>query len=110
MSKNIKLKVKNVIYILTIDDIIYCQSDQTGTKIYKLDHSSEHINANINELERKLISHYFWRTDSTHLINLNCLEEIPSDENTKLTLIDKSKIPIDKLKRKNLIKALEELR
>lgn len=109
MSAKVKLRVKNIIYVLSVDDIIYCESDDSGSLIHKFDHTSEHINANLNELERKLNEHFFWRTDGTHLVNLNCLEEIPADDKEELTLIDKSKVPIDKTKRKNLIEALEEL-
>lgn len=109
MSAKVKLRVKNVVYILSVDDIIYCESDSNGSLIHKFDHTSEHIDANINELERKLNAHFFWRTDGSHLVNLNCLEEIPADDNTELTLIDKSKVPIDIIKRKKLLKALEDL-
>lgn len=110
MSSKVKVRIQNIIYVLSVDDIIYCESNDSGSTIHKLDHTTEHINASINELERKLSAHFFWRTDGAHLVNLNCLEEIPEDDNTKLTLIDKSKVPIEKTKRKSLIEALEELR
>lgn len=108
MGKKIKINIKSVIYLLNVDDILYCEAEEQGSAIHKADHSIDHIDANINDLERKLRAYYFWRTDAKHLVNLKCLEEVPS-KSGELTLIDKSKIPIDKTRKKNLLEALNDL-
>ncbi len=107
MSQKVKINIKSLIYIFTIDDILYCEANSKGSTIHHIDKSIEHIDANINDLERKLNAYYFWRTDSKHLVNLNCLEEV-ADNSSELTLIDKSKIPIDKMRKRSLIEALND--
>lgn len=108
MGQKVKINIRSVIYMLTVDDILYCEASHKGSTIHKIDHTVEHIDASINDLERKLNAYCFWRSDLKHLVNLNCLEEVPEDR-SELTLIDKSIIPVDKRRKRNLLDALNDL-
>jgi two-component system LytT family response regulator len=102
-----KLLVKTVDnqFIVSINDIIRCQSDGSYTMIYTTDMQIL-TSRNLKYYEGILHSHIFVRVHQSHLVNLKYVKSIKSSH--LLTLTDSSEVPVSTRKKAFLKELLKQ--
>lgn len=101
----IRIKDKNIVHLIEITNIIYCQSKGnyssiTAKDVYK---SLKNIQSLITNQDSSL----FFRCHKSFLVNISCISEIDIKSN-ELHLYNGTNLPVAKSKKKGLERALND--
>lgn len=108
LTPNIAIKNGNN-YLFTHDgNILHLQSSGSYSKIILQDGQTHVIAKTLKELELKLPSN-FMRVHRSHVININHVKSISENDGMKLTLSNKSLVPITKENKKRLFERFRKL-
>ncbi len=107
--KKLVLNTSDNIYIIDIDDIIRCKSDNNYTIFYLLDNKTITMSKTLKEYENILPDNYFIRVHRSHLINIQHLEKFEKRNSGQIILKDKSIVPVSVRKKEQLLQMLAKL-
>ena len=107
--QRIILKDSEKVYLVGVDEIIRCESDDNYTKFYLTEERKIMVSTTLKEYENLLAGQDFFRCHQSHLINLNFFDHFDKREGGSVHMKDGSMLPVSVRKRDQLMKALEEL-
>ncbi|UUV20864.1 LytR/AlgR family response regulator transcription factor [Paenimyroides aestuarii] len=100
-SKKIALRSTDVIEIVNIEDILYCNSDKGYTTFHLADKSKILVSKVLKEFDSLLPSPLFFRCHQSYLINTNFLKKYYKDG--QIEMCNGAIIPVSQRKRAELI-------
>lgn len=107
--ERLALHSQDKIHIVTISDIIRCESDVNYTCFHFNNGKKMMVTKTLKEFEDLLSDQGFYRVHQSHLINTKCIREYVKTEGGHLILNDNSMIPVSTRKRPEVMKMLEGL-
>ncbi|MEI6123675.1 MAG: LytTR family DNA-binding domain-containing protein [Bacteroidota bacterium] len=104
--KKIVLSTSEKIYIVDIDDIVRCESDDYYTRFFLKDGNFLLISKTLKEYEMLLGHQIFLRPHKSHLININYIKGYDKNEGGNIILSDDTKIPVSRRKRDMVVSVI----
>jgi len=103
------LKTANSIHIIDIEDILFCNSDNSYTTFYLENNEKIMVSRSIREYEELLGDFSFFRPHQSFLVNLNHVRKIDKSDGGFVIMKNKKEIPVSLRQKKKLISLLEKL-
>lgn len=92
-----------------VGDIVRCQSDDMYTTFYFNDKTKLMVSRTMKECEELLGEWGFFRTHTSHLINLRFIKEYIRGEGGQVKMTDGSLVDVSRRKKDDFVKALNRL-
>jgi two-component system LytT family response regulator len=105
----IVLSTTEQIYVVDIDTIIRCESDNYYTRFYFTTGKSLLVSKTLKEFEELLKDHDFIRPHKSHLVNLNFIRGYQRQESGQILMTDGSTIPVSRRKREQVLRIISHL-
>lgn len=105
----IALPIAGGYHIVSIKDIVRCQSDNNYTYVFCSDENKILISRTLKEIEELLKDHSFVRVHQSHLINANFVKGILKQDGGSLIMVDNTEVPVSRQKAKQVNKILEKM-
>lgn len=105
--RKIVLKTQESVFVIDIDDIVRCESQNNYTIFHLLDKSTILVSKTLKEYDEMLSPLSFIRCHQTHLINSKYIVKFLKHPNLLLQMVDETFIPVSvrkKLTIENLLK------
>jgi two-component system LytT family response regulator len=107
-ARKIVLKTAERIYVISVTDILRCESDGSYTHVYLHDGSRIIVSRLLKEFEEMLGGYGFFRPQQSHLINLDHLHYYEKSD-SMLIMKDKTAIPVASRRKDELLKLIGNL-
>jgi len=107
--KKIILKTSESIFMVNIQDIIRCESDDCYTKFFLIDGKKIMVSKTLKEFEELLCEYSFFRPHQSHIVNLNFMDRFDKKSGGTIYMKDNSKVPVSSRKRNSLLKTIDKL-
>lgn len=107
--KKLVLKTAESMHIIDINDILFCQSDNSYTTFYIEHNEKIVVSKSIGDYEDLLADFSFFRPHQSFLVNLNHVKKIDKSDGGFIIMKNKKEIPISIRQKKKLISMLENL-
>ncbi|MEQ8469627.1 MAG: LytTR family DNA-binding domain-containing protein [Marinoscillum sp.] len=107
--KRIILKDSEKVYLVSIHEIIRCESDDNYTRFYLTQNRKILVSTTLKEYETLFNDLDFFRCHQSHLINLHFFDHFDKRDGGSVLMKDGSQLPVSTRKRDSLMKALESL-
>ena len=101
--KRIALHSLEKVHLISVDDIIRCESQGAYTIFYLRGGEQILATRNLKEFEHMLDDQGFIRVHHSHLINYTYLKEYVKKDGGYAVMADKSEVPVSTRKRNNLL-------
>ncbi len=108
-AQKLILKTTENIYVVNIQNIIRCKSENNYTTFFLNDGKKILISKTLKEYEELLQAYDFIRIHRSHLINLNYIERFEKRDSGFVYMKDNSKIPVSHRKREILLRNFGKL-
>lgn len=105
-AKRIALCSAEKIQIVSLSEIICCESQRNYTLFYLTEHRQILVTKTLKEYDEMLCDYGFVRVHHSNLINLKHLKEFVKIDGGYAIMSDKSQVPVSVRKRDDLLKAL----
>jgi len=104
--KKLVLNTSDNIYIVDIDEIVRCESDNNYTIFHIVDGKTIVMSKTLKEYESILPNSDFLRVHRSHLINIQFLERFEKKNSGRVIMKDKSIVPVSVRKKEQLMEML----
>ncbi len=104
------LNTSDNIYIVELQNIIRCESDNNYTIFYTSDQDKITMSKTLKEYENILPDSNFIRIHRSHIININYISKISKKDSGYVLLKDNSKIPISSKKKDALLNLIKSVK
>jgi len=101
-TKKIALNTLDKIHIVTIEDILRCESNINYTQFFFTDGSKLLVTKTLKEFDHLLSEHGFIRVHQSHLINTNFIKEFLKSDGM-IVMKDGTKVPVSTRKKQVLM-------
>lgn len=108
-AQKIVLSTAERIYVVDVDEIIRCESDNYYTRFFFLNNKPLLISKTLKEHEALLAEHHFIRPHKSHLVNVKYIKQYSRSAGGILILDDGSEIPVSRRKREMVVRILSRL-
>ena len=108
-DKKIVLKDTETVYLVSVKDIIRCESEANYTKFFLIDGRKLTISKTLKEYNKLFEGQLFFRSHQSHLINLLHFDRYEKKEGGIVHMKDGSTVPVAVRKKEVLMHALEQL-
>ncbi len=108
--KKLVLNTSDNIYVVNIEDIIRCESDNNYTIFYLADNKKLTMSKTLKEYENLLPDSDFIRVHRSHLINIQYLERFEKKNSGRVLMKDKSIVPVSVRKKELLLQMISGLK
>lgn len=108
-TKRIILKTAETIHITHIEDIIYCQSDNSYTTFYIHDKKEIIVSKSIKDFSEILEEHHFIRPHQSYLVNTAYIDKINKSNGASIVLNNGKEIPISKRMKSSILESIDKL-
>jgi two-component system LytT family response regulator len=108
-SERLALHSQDKIYIVSIADIVRCESSVNYTIFYFADNKEMVVTKTLKEFEDLLSEQKFFRVHHSHLVNARYIREFVKSEGGHLIMQNGAMVPVSTRKRAEVIKMLDEL-
>lgn len=108
-AKKIVLKTAEHIYIVNLNDIMYCESERSYTTFYMADGSHILVSQTLGDYEELFKKYGFIRTHKSYLINLQFIKRYDKGEGGHIVLHDNTSLPVATRKKEQLLQLLASL-
>lgn len=105
----ISLHTLEKIFVVAIDDIIRCVSDNNNTQFYLKSGKKIFVTKTLKYFADMLKDSGFIRTHQSHLVNLNYVKEFIKSDGGYLILNDNSNVPVSVRKRVEVLDILKRI-
>jgi len=109
LKRHVTIRIQHNFHVLKIDDILFLETSGLKTKVHHVNRAIQIIELTLSDVESRLKTYPFWRTDENHLINLKYLEKVSDKENGTVLMRGGYKVPIDAGRKKLLIQELDRI-
>lgn len=93
-----------------ITSIVYCESQDTYTKIFTIDGRSIMVSRSLKDLEKALEKFMFIRVHRSYLVNPNYVEKYSRNDGGFLILANDERIPVSSSEQEVIVDVFERLR
>ena len=107
--KKISLATSEKIVVVSLDEIIRCESDNNYTTFYLENQSKILVSKTLKYYADLLSEHQFLRVHQSHLVNIKFIKEFIKSDGGYLVLTDKKTVPVSVRKRSEVLEALSFL-
>jgi two-component system LytT family response regulator len=108
-SERLALHSQDKIHIVSIADIVRCESSVNYTIFYFADNKEMVVTKTLKEFEDLLSEQKFFRVHHSHLVNARYIREFVKSEGGHLIMNNGAMVPVSTRKRAEVIKMLDEL-
>jgi len=105
--KKIVLNTSDNMFIISIEDIIRCESNRNYTIFYINQRKKLLVSKTLKEYDELLSPYGFFRPHKSHLVNISYINNFKKSDGGYLILNDGSSIPVSVRKREKLVKLFE---
>jgi two-component system LytT family response regulator len=105
-GKRIALHSLEKVHLVSIDDIIRCESQGAYTIFHLKNKEQILVTKNLKEFEHLLEEHDFIRVHHSHLINFAYIKEYVKKDGGYAVMTDKSEVPVSFRKRAHLLQMI----
>jgi two-component system LytT family response regulator len=105
----IVVKTMSDIYLIQVEDIIYCESDKGYTTFYLANQKKIVSSKSLGEYEDILPRSHFMRTHHSFLVNLNHVIRYEKRDKNVLVMVDAHEIPVSVRRREALMAYFDQL-
>lgn len=106
--KKITLSTRNFIHLIEIENIIYCQSNNSYTTFFLNDKlESITVSVSIKRIEQQLRNNNFIRPHQSFLVNTQYIKSLSKISDGELLLGDGTSIPVSTRKKKAILHFLK---
>lgn len=105
----IVLKTAEGMHVVSVNDIIRCESDRNYTTIFLTNKKTIVVSRTLSKYEELFKNHKFYRVHKSHLINLNHIISYEKKDYGSIIMSDYSKIPISSRKKNEIIEIINKL-
>lgn len=109
LPNKLSLHTLDKIHIVSISDIIRCESDGNNTLIVLNTNEKIFVTKTLKHFEDLLKEHNFIRTHQSHLINFNFIQEFSKKDGGFLKLKNGFDVPVSVRKKAEIIKLLDQM-
>jgi two-component system, LytTR family, response regulator len=126
INKNIRVLIDNIthkeepkklvlstfenIYVVSVEDIIRCESDDCYTHFYFVNHKTLLVSKTLKEIEKLLSEEEnFIRPHRSHLINVKFIKTIHKYDGGFINMSDGAQIPVSRRKRESIFQYLSHM-
>jgi len=106
--KKIVLATDNSIYVVEINDIMYCDADNGYTIFYLNNNTKIMVSRTLKEFETLLQQHQFIRIHKSHLVNFRYITRFSNEGGGIVFLKNNHSIPVSSRKRETIIKTIND--
>lgn len=103
LPDKIALPYQNGVAFVTIDDIIYCESDDGYTKFHLQDDQTYLVTKSLKDIQEMLEEGQFLRVHKQYLINLNQIKKFVKGEPAYVTMSNNRTVPISRMHKDRLV-------
>lgn len=108
-SERLALHSQDKIHIVSIADIVRCESSVNYTIFYFANNKEMVVTKTLKEFEDLLSEQKFFRVHHSHLVNARYIREFVKSEGGHLIMNNGALVPVSTRKRAEVIKMLDEL-
>lgn len=108
-EKQIVLNANNVLHIMKLSEIIFCQSINRFTHFFLTDGREIISNTRISEYEEMLSASGFFRTGRQFIINMSYVKAFDKSKGSDILLANGYEIPVSVRRREQLIERITSL-
>lgn len=102
-GKKIVLKTANNVHLISLHDIIRCQSDKNYTHFYVNGLDKIVVSKTLKDYEDILTDYNFYRAHQSHLINISHIKRYEKADGGYLVMSDDSVVPVSFRKKEKLM-------
>ncbi len=106
--KKIILKTAESIFLVNIQDIVRCESDDCYTTFYLVDDEKIMVSKTLKEYEELLSDYGFFRSHQSHMVNLYYMARFDKHDGGTIIMKDDSKVLVSSRKRNSLLKIFDK--
>ncbi|MDX9846057.1 MAG: LytTR family DNA-binding domain-containing protein [Tenuifilaceae bacterium] len=106
-NRKIVLRTMESIFLVDLEEVLYCESDNSYTTFYLSDCKQILVSKGIKEYEQMLSPFRFFRPHQRYLVNLNHVERIDKNDGGSIILKNKASIPISHRRKQALMDYLK---
>lgn len=107
--ERLALHAQDKIHIVTIADIMRCESNVNYTEFFFRDSKRIVVSKTLKDFEDILSDQGFYRVHQSHLVNTKMIKEFVKTEGGHLIMLDGKMVPVSTRKRADVVKMLDEL-
>lgn len=107
--KKLLLKDNQAVYVVDVDEIVRCESQNNYTLFCLNDGREILISKTLKEYDRLLTDHHFFRTHQSHLINLAYFDKYEKRDGGMIYMKNRHTVPVSIKKKEELFQKLEQL-
>ena len=107
-NQKIVLSDAEKIYLVSVDEIIRCESNGNYTTFYFTEKRTITISQSIKTFENMLPTSIFYRVHRSHLVNLDFFDFLDKKEGGTIHLKDKSTLPVAVRRKEDLLQRLKQ--
>ena len=108
-KKKIVLKTMENIYLVSLHDIAYLESDRSYTTVHTMNHDRIVISKPLKDFDELLYDDGFYRVHKSYLVNMMHVQRFEKQEGGYIVLSNDHKIPVASRKREELLELFEKL-
>ncbi len=104
--KRLAIPTSTGLSIINMDDIIYCQAEDSYCTIYMENKKSLFIAKNLKYMEELIGDEQFFRVHKSYLINLTKVEELNKSDGGFIVLNNRKQVPLARSRKDNFLQIL----
>jgi two-component system, LytTR family, response regulator len=108
-NQKIVLKDAETVYLVSVKDIVRCESETNYTRFYLADRRVIMVSKTLKEYDTLFEGQNFFRAHQSHLINLVHFDRYEKKDGGTVFMKDGSALPVAVRKKEGLMNALEKL-
>lgn len=108
-EQKVLLKDAETVYLVSVNDIVRCESEANYTKFYLVDQRMIMVSRTLKEYDQLFEGKSFFRSHQSHLLNLNHFDRYEKKEGGIIHMKDGSTLPVAVRKKEALLSALSNL-
>jgi len=108
-SQKIVLSTSEMIHVISVDDIIRCESDNYYTYFYFVDGRKLLVSKTLKENEELLSQHSFIRPHKSHLINIKYIKSYIRQDGGYILMTDGTRVPVSRRKKDKIMEIIFNL-
>lgn len=108
-NHKIVLSTSEMLHVISVDDIIRCESDNYYTNFYFIDGRKLLVSKTLKENEELLSHHNFIRPHKSHLINIKYIKSYIRQEGGYILMSDDTHIPVSRRKKDKIMEIIYNL-
>jgi len=108
-NQKIVLSTAEMIHVISVDDIIRCESDNYYTYFHFVDGRKLLISKTLKENEELLSQHNFIRPHKSHLVNIKFIKSYIRQDGGYILMNDGTKIPVSRRKKDKIMEIIFNL-